>query len=679
MKSSRSRSNPFRVVILATVLGLPGAAWAGALPVASDVLTARPGVTLTGKTSPDQQITIAIAVPSRDPAGAEAFVQRVGNPKDKLFRHYLTPTQFAAKFGANDADYAALVAWANEAGLTPTGSYAAHNVLVLRGAVSAIEKALGVSLHDYTDAAGRAFYAADGQALLPATLAGKVDGIVGLSSQNHGHSYALKLPKNVRPLGLGSGLGGTFSAADLRTIYSVPPQISQARTQTVALFEYGGFTQSDVAAFWKQNNVPPVPVSVRGVNGYGGGVDDPGVELEAVLDIDMVSSINPRLKQILVYEDGVADSFQVALLDSLAAIAQDDTAQTVSISYGQDEHEQGGPALKAEHSVLVQLAAQGQAVFASSGDTGAYGDEQPKLNVSDPASQPYLTAVGGTTVLPGPNQSYLEEQAWNELNFPAFLSNTGLGATGGGISSFWALPSYQKVLNEPFNQGSATRRNVPDVAAVGDPLTGVAVYSAINGGWIALGGTSVSSPVWAGFYSVVNEASETLGFGKLGFANPLLYSVANLGDGYGSPDFNDVFEGSNGSLNITPHFAGYFASRSYDNTTGWGSPIGGFFLADALTDALSGANPPPQAPNQKITVTATSVKLTWGAAQNAIGYVATLFNVNTGAGAAAVTTGSSTNFTGLSPNTNYAVTVQPFSKTGVTLNPAVLFTTTLSN
>ena len=183
----------------------------------------------------------------------------------------------------------------------------------------------------------------------------------------------------------------------------------------MAVFEQGGFAQSDVTTYLLRNKLPNVRVRDRNVAGYGGSIDNAGVELEAVLDIDMQIAMNPAAGQILVYEDGT-DSFPVALLDSLSAMADDDLARSISIFYGLDETLQGSTAIAADNTVLTQMAAQGQAVFVSAGDRGAYGDGTLSfLNVSDPASQPVVTGVGGTTLFTGAHQSYLTKACGTRL------------------------------------------------------------------------------------------------------------------------------------------------------------------------------------------------------------------------------------------------------------------------
>jgi len=660
-----------RALAMISALVLPAAALASAtVSVPSDALILRPGATIGARTAANRQMTIALSLPSRDPKGAADFVTHVYTKGDKLFRQYLTPAEFAARFGARTEDYKALIAWAKANGLKPGDEFTAHTVLPLTGTAAAFEAAFGVIFHDYTDAKGAVFYAADAEPSVPAGLAGKIDGVLGLSSANHFRPLARKLPQGVHPLESGTGPGNAFSASDLRAAYIVPSEVKPGQTQSLGIFEQGGFTQADVTTYQTMNKLPAVPVIVHGVDGYGGGVNDPDIELEAVLDIDMQMAINPAAKQITVYEDG-SDSFPVALVDSFSAMATDGTATSISVSYGLDEAIQGKPAIKAENKVLTQLAAQGQAVFVSSGDDGAYGHEPPTLNVSDPASQPYVTGVGGTTLFTGPMETYYAEEVWNNLG-------DGEGATGGGVSMMWPIPSYQLAFGSSVataNGGSAKRRNVPDVAAVGNPLTGVAVYSAINGGWITIGGTSVSAPIWAGFYSLANAASESLGFGNLGFANPTLYTLANS-SGYFYPDFFDVTDGSNGNKHIYGK-GGFNAGYGYDNTTGWGSFDGANMVLELALYPTRGGTTPPSAPTELTAIPATtSIGLTWKKAKGDTAYLVIGFNYQAFESIPTFLTKSEkATVTGLISGTTYEFEIFAVSAGGITAAPPIFVST----
>jgi kumamolisin len=640
--------------------------------IASDATLPHPAARLAGRTQPGRQITIAVTLPSRDPRAAAQFVARVGTRGDTLYHNYLTPAEYAARFGASETDYEAVVAWAREHGLTPGERFAGRSVLPLTGTAAAMGAALGVTFHDYIKPTGEAFYEADQTARLPAGIARIVSGVTGLTSYSHFRPLLRKLPQTAHTDGEGSGPGSAFSAADLRTAYDIKPQFLKPGTQILGVFEQGGYEPSDVTTYLTKMKIAAVPVTPRAVDHYTGVINDPDVELEAVLDIDMQLAVNPLAGRIVVYEDGT-DSFQVALLDSLSAMATDHKVQTISISYGQDEALQGSAAIAAENTVLTQLAAQGQAVFVSAGDSGAYGDEPPGLNVADPASQPLVTAVGGTTLYTGAKESYFGEETWNDIGL-------GAGATGGGVSSVWAIPAYQTPYGASVavtNGGSSTYRNVPDVASVANPLTGVAVYSAINGGWVTVGGTSVSAPLWAGMYSLANAASEGLGLGPLGFANPGIYSLAG-GLQYFYPDFNDILDGTNGDPGIYG-VAGFTAGYYYDNTTGWGTFNANNLALDlALLTINTGSTPPALPSIPTASSTADSITLTWRPAEGDKAFLVLIEVDNasrTPLPTTLVRTGNVT-LTGLSPSTYYRIQVEPLSVGGVNRSGSAIFVRT---
>ena len=216
---------------------------------------------------------------------------------------------------------------------------------------------------------------------------------------------------------------------------------------------------------------------------------------------------------------------------------------------------------------------------------------------------------------------------------------------------------------------------MPDVASVGNPLTGVAVYSKLNGGWITLGGTSVSAPIWAGFYSLVTESSEAFGFGPPGFANPALYTqLGSFPLLY--PAFNDIADGTNGSVPLTG-IAGFYAGYGYDNTTGIGSFNGSTTLSDlVLGPVVNGTKPPPAPRGVSISAEPTSATVTWSSVPGVKGYLIVIFNYNTGATAAATLEKKTTaQVNGLQPNMTYEALIVSATKGGFAVSAPDIFTT----
>jgi kumamolisin len=628
----------------------------------------------------NQEIGVTLCLPLSDPKGAAEFARRVSTPGDALFHEYITPEEFAARYGANAADYAALKEWAASAGLKISQESVARTVLSVRGTVGQLQTIFKTQLNKYRGPDGSEFYSASFSPTIPSEIATKVSSVLGLSGSRQ-YAPHVKIGKVVGEspkLGVadatgktngthGSGPGGGYSAANLRTAYGIPTFGKLQSNTVVALFEQGGFSVVDVAKYLRANNLPLPKLTPVSVDHSPTTISDPNVEVEAVLDIDMVIGINPAVSEVRVYEDSI-DPFPTALLDAMTKVADEKKAQIMSISYGDDEANQGSAAMEAENSVLAQLTGEGVTVLASSGDDGAYGrGPNGPYNVADPSSQPFVTAVGGTTLFTDGNSNYLGEQVWNELPSHA-------GATGGGISSYWPIPFYQTA--EPVsgyvisNGGSSTYRNVPDVAAVGDLFTGVSIYSKNAGGWITVGGTSVSAPIWAGYLSILNAGFHYLGLKDVGYFNTLLYAVGapfNGGTGFAANQLFDIIEGTNG---LPPALSfgnpGFSAGFGYDNCTGNGSLWGANFFPQLVGTYVSPLNGPAGISNLNVVAQATSAVATWDAVSGATGYIVQLADLDLGfgypPGSVYVTKKTTIKLTGLIPNTgSYSLIVWAIS------------------
>jgi subtilase family serine protease len=669
----RPRKLPLRIltsIVLANVVQATTAATVNVSPMVAKSALMSPADSA-------KQINVILSLPLGDSAGAAQFVQRVSNPKDEFYRKYITPQEFARRFGANAGDYAALKEWASANGLTIVHESLARTLLTVSGTVRQFQTLFKTELNNYRSPDGKEFYSAGISPTVPDTLAAKAVRVIGLTNSVQYAPLAKVYKKfgedepasviGTDTLG-GTGPGGAYAASDLRTAYRIP-EFGGAAPQTVGVFEQGGFFKYDVETYLKKMKLPHPAISFVGVNGYDGYVYDFNVELEAVLDIDMVIAINPQVKEVIAYEDG-NDPFGVALIDALDQVATDNKVQILSISYGTDEVVQGDDQMTAENTALTQLAAQGITVLVSSGDDGAYGrtgtNSYPALlEAPDPGSQPLVTCIGGTSLTTGQKEVYVTEQAWNRLG-------EGHGATGGGVSSFWPIPAWQPPNYTTYNGGSATYRNVPDVAAVGDPITGVAVYSRPNGGWIQIGGTSVAAPIWAGYLSVMNAGLQAIAGGQqLGFFNPTLYNVSWL---------YSVLDGSNGDVGDYG-IPGYNAGALYNNCCGLGSLWGGGFGYNILTANASGT-PPDQITGLKVVATKTALKLSWTATPGATGYAIWVDQLGGGgnlyystlAAQTYVTNKTSFEVTNLLPNTPYDVNVAAVNQGGSTGTGTALYT-----
>jgi len=240
------------VFAIAAALAAPATAFAAAT-VASDYKATPVNATKIGPTSSSQIVTVAIILPSRDPAALASFVAHVSKPGDPLFHHYVTPAQFTKRYGAQSGDYAALAAWAKAQGLTVGEEYSAHTVLTVSGTVKDIEAAFQLQFVDYKDAKGRVFYAADRSPQVPEALAGKITSVIGFNDAVGFVPLAAKLPAGTKSHAAGAGPDGTYFAADLRTAYTVPPTPPGVTGETLAVFEQGGFDPADVTTYLAAN------------------------------------------------------------------------------------------------------------------------------------------------------------------------------------------------------------------------------------------------------------------------------------------------------------------------------------------------------------------------------------------------------------------------------------------
>ncbi len=525
------------------------------------------------ETNPARRLQLVLGLPLRNDAALTEKLRELYDPSSPNFRHFLTPQQFTEQFGPTSADYQAVIAFAHAHGLTVTGVHSNRVIIDVEGSVAEVEKALHVTLHDYTHPTeGRIFHAPDTE---PAVDAGvPISDVRGLDDYSVPHPYLSRRPQaliNAHPAA-GSGTGGTYGGADFRAAY-VPGTSLTGAGQSVGLLEFDGYYPSDISSYESQFNLPQVPLTNVAVNG---GISTPGTNNDEVsLDIEMAAAMAPGLTAIYVYE---APSINGSWLDLLNRMATDNICKELSCSWGG-----GGPSSSAER-IFKQMAAQGQSFFTASGDSDAYTGPIPF-----PSDSPSVTSVGGTTLsTSGPAGSYQSETVWN-WGYVAQASSY-LGSSG-GVSTHYTIPSYQQNVSMANNQGSTTYRNVPDVALTADNI--FVDYG--NGSSGPFGGTSAAAPLWAAFMALVNQQAVANGQAPLGFLNPTLYTIAT-GATYTS-NFHDITTGNNFSSNSPSK---YSAVAGYDLCTGLGTP------SLALIDTLAGT------PAASVSSTDTPAMPAWG-------------------------------------------------------------------
>ncbi len=509
-----------------------------------------------GLLPPGDRLNLSIVLPLRNQAELSSLLSRLYDPSSSDYRQFLTPAQFTSRFGPSPEDYQSVVRFAQENGFTVTGAPANRMVVPIGGTVAQIEKAFHIKMGLYRHPTeNRLFFSPDREPSLDLNV--PVAHIAGLNNYSIPRPMVTRASASQAPSDstvLGSGPGGSFLSSDMRSVYYGGTALTGSG-QTVGLLEFDGYDMSDVnltfSSAGQSTTVPVQNVLLDGATGASVSGDDS----EDVIDIVQAIGMAPGLSQVRVYI-GSSD------VDILNAIASEDLAAQVSIAWSWSPDD---PAT--DDIFFEECAAQGQSVFASSGD---FGEFDPYFDDFYPAEDAYVTSVGGTVLATsGPGQSWASETAWDR--------------SGGGISPDGIpIPGWQAGVATSSNGGSNTMRNVPDVAAEANTDNYLCAMGVCASDY---GGTSFSSPRWAGFMALVNQQAATSGDPSVGFVNPALYAIGE-GSGYAG-DLHDIVIGNNDARDNCCGWPYYNAVPGYDLVTGWGSPDG-----QSLIDALA----PPAAP-----------------------------------------------------------------------------------
>jgi uncharacterized protein (TIGR03437 family) len=512
-------------------------------------------VTLLLKPSPPQQ------------AALEQLLAQQQDPSSSHYHQWLTPEQYAARFGLSPGDIAIVVSWLQSQGLQVNDVARGRHWIAFTGTAGMIDGAFHTAIHRY-NVDGETHFAAASEPSVPAAIAGVVSGFRGLDD-----FYPKPMSRFV-PAGPAYNIGGEHYLApdDFATIYDLDKlstaggAVIDGAGQKLAIIGDTDIDLADIQNFRRRFNLPANDPQVVL---YG---PDPGTNSdnlgEADLDLEWSGAVARNATIIYVYATDVGTAAQYAIDQNLAPV--------ISFSFGSCEPS-NTPAFR---SVAQQASAQGITWLAASGDSGAAGCDKPfssaqatkGLAVSFPASIPEITAVGGTmfsegsgsywAASNGPNfgsaLSYIPETAWNESGAG------GLAASGGGASVLFSKPPWQSGPGVPNDNA----RDVPDVALSAANHDG---YFGVTGGLnVIYSGTSAASPSFAGIVALLNQAQAQPGLGNI---NPALYRLAQSTTNV----FHDITTGNNvvpcakGSPNCQNGSMGYQAGPGYDLVTGLGS------------------------------------------------------------------------------------------------------------
>jgi kumamolisin len=449
---------------------------------------------------------------------------------------HLTREVFAERHGADPAATSAVEAFAAEYGLkAASAAEQGRRTLHLTGTPKAFEVAFGVTLHEVNDG-GAMYRVREGSIYLPEELQQHVEAVLGLDNRPQAKPHFRVAAPHVSNV--------SYTPPQVAQLYSYPAN-AHATGQTIGLIELGGgYRPADVTAYFSSLKLTAPKLTAISVDGGANTPGDAsGADGEVMLDIEVAASVAPGAA-LAVYFAGNTDQ---GFVDAITTAVHDTTNKpsVISISWGGPESTWTAQAITAMDQACQAAAAVGVTITVAAGDSGSSDGVSSGLHVDFPASSPHVLACGGTKLLSSGN-AISSEVVWNE-------DKANEGATGGGVSTVFALPTWQAKAKVPAASTKSGGRGVPDVAGDADPSTGYSIR--VDGQTMVIGGTSAVAPLWAGLIALANAANNT----SAGFINPLLYAANE------KTAFHDITQGNNGSFK---------AAVGWDACTGLGSPIG---------------------------------------------------------------------------------------------------------
>jgi len=600
--------------IAVLLLSAAGSAWAAQPDRIVATIDNRQTVVLRGNVHPNAQakfdqgpvepsmelgyITLQVSPSPSQQAALERLLAEQQNPASPNYRNWLTPEQFAGRFGMSRRDTAKITNWLRSEGFTVVQVARARNWVAFSGTAAQVQSALHTQIHQFV-LDGERHYANATNISLPAALAGVVTSVRGLDDFLWKSMVARRMAEQGQASNrwnafYSSGSGNFLAPDDIATIYDIKPLYAagiDGTNMNLVIVGQSDVTLSDITQFRSGFNLPVIKLQQT----LATGCVDPGTAdmIEADLDLEWSGAVARNANIIFIKCDsahgGVFTSAQYAIDNNLAPV--------ISMSYGGCEPLNGQTVATQTRGMIQQANSSGITFMSSAGDEGAAACDSGTppaikgLEVNLPASVPETTALGGSEFNEGsgtywgsngPNfgsaLSYIPEEGWNDTGLGG-----GFASTGGGKSIYFSKPAWQS--------GSDGVRDVPDVAITASAdhdgyllcTSGSCASGIVNDTFIA-GGTSASSPVFAGIVTLLNQYLVKNGvITKPGLSNinPTLYQLAKSD----ASAFHDITTGNN-IVPCTPGTpAGYPASQQcpaggqfgysagvgYDLVTGLGS------------------------------------------------------------------------------------------------------------
>jgi subtilase family serine protease len=573
-------------------------------------------------------ITLHFALTTAQKADLDALVEAQQTPGSAYYHQWLTPAQFASRFGVSENDLTRIEAWLEQQGFSIDRVADSRTSIGFSGTAAQVNAAFHTEMRRYT-VDGATHFANSTQLSIPAALDGLVASVRNLNDFRPKPHVRLRNPADsVHSQFTSSQTGSHYlTPKDVATIYNINSAYSAGYTgtgQSIAVVGQSKVYVSDVEAFQSAAGLTVKDPTLVLVPGTGTATVSSGDEAESDLDLEYSGGIAKGATIYLVYVGGNSNS---SVFDALSYAVDTRIAPIVSMSYGSCETDLTSSEYSTLEAIVEQGASQGQSIVVSSGDTGStacYEDvsgstitsTEEALSVNYPASSAYVTALGGTefpsTDVASSNStywtsasgsdlvssalSYIPEQVWNDDSASEGASSGAayaLSSGGGGVSKFTTRSSWQAGV-----PGIATApdypsgyRMVPDISLDSSPnnagylycssdSTSTKIAGSCSNGFrdssstylTVAGGTSFAAPIFAGMLAIVNQKQNSDG---QGLVNSTLYSLASNATTYASA-FHDIVSGSNActagsSYCSTSGASQYAATTGYDEATGIGS------------------------------------------------------------------------------------------------------------
>ncbi len=623
----------------------------------------------TGRMAPDTRINGISIDFNRTPAQQAALNGLIAgqqDPASPLYHKWLTPDEFAARFGMAPSDLQKVESWLEQQGFSIDSVSRSRNSIRFSGTVRQVEAAFATEMHTY-NIKGVRHFAPSTELSLPAAIAPAVLDIRDLNDFRPSPRVVYRKSVGPRPNFTSGQTGDVFFApGDIKVAYNINPVYSagvDGSGQKIALVGQSAITLTDIENFQNAAGLTVKDPTEVLVPDTGTATFSAGDEAESDLDLEWSGAIATGAEIVFVYS---GNNPNAGAFDAIQYAVDEDLAPIVSSSYGECEAFLGGATLE---STFQQAESQGQTVLAASGDDGStdcyIADNvtnpsqavQQALAVDYPASSPYVLGMGGTEVSQanadyltsgtaywaGSNGSdvitsalqYLPEVAWNDDTANCGQDNC-LSASGGGASTLFSKPGWQAGVPGIPSDG---KRDVPDLALYASPgFPGYLYCTSDSSAWdtsdgqqascnsgfrdaatgllTVAGGTSFAAPIFAGVVALINQkANYSSGQGLI---NPVLYKLASDSSTYASA-FHDITQGNNDCTAGSPFCAntdGFPAGTGYDQVTGLGSvnvdnlisawPASSSTLIGTSTTITASSNTPALNASDAFTITVTS-------------------------------------------------------------------------